>query len=159
MSAENPAYRGRVAAVVLGLVILCSGCSLSPVEVVLRVEPAALDDIRGIGEVRAESTSESEKDGSRQISHALIIDVGAASGREALDKAAGLLLSRRWKISAENRPTIVSMESSRWEDTRLILRPFHPAYFEDQPEVIEQLEESSAEVESLVHADVEKGVL
>jgi hypothetical protein len=125
----------------------------------LRVDPAALENIRGIGKVWAEVSIENERNGRSQIENLLVIDVGAASGREALDKAADLLEGRNWMIDTENRPAIVLMESANWKDAHLVLYPFHPAYFEDHPEVLGALEKASVKEESLVYLEVFEGVL
>ncbi|MEV0347596.1 hypothetical protein AB0H88_17665 [Nonomuraea sp. NPDC050680] len=156
---EKAARIGRIAATVLGAVLMASGCVFSSAKVTLRVDPAALDDVRGIGEVRAEASHESERDGKTQVSRELVIDVGATSGREALDKAADLLAARKWVITTQNRPTIVLMESARWGETYATLRPFDPAYFEDKPEVLEQLKKASVKEEPLVYLDVYEGTI
>ncbi|WP_344976383.1 hypothetical protein [Streptosporangium fragile] len=137
------------------MAILGSGCTLSPsTPSTLRVPPAALDGIRGIGRVQAEAIRENEDNGNRQIDNLLVIDVGATSGREALDKAADLLAARKWVIVAENRPTIVSMDSADWQETHLVLRPFRAYYLEDHPEVLKKMKEASVKEESLVYLEV-----
>ncbi|WP_326825435.1 hypothetical protein [Streptosporangium sp. NBC_01756] len=147
-----------MAVVVLGIALLSSGCIVSPsTSLTLRVAPAALDNIRGIGKVQAEASDENENENGRQIENLLVIDVEATSGREALGKAADLLGARKWRVVAENRPTIVSMESANWQDTHLVLRPFHPAYFEDYPDILEALKEASVKEESLVYIEVFEG--
>nr|BFE78553.1 hypothetical protein GCM10020093_011540 [Planobispora longispora] len=115
--------------------------------------PAALDSIRGIGELRAETSREDEDDGITQVENLLVISVGAIDEREALDKAASLLVARGWMIVAENRPVIVSMESVKWEHTHLALRPFSPDYLEEYPEILRKLE-IPIEGESLVYIEV-----
>ncbi|WP_344884433.1 hypothetical protein [Nonomuraea antimicrobica] len=143
-----------VAAIILGTLLLNSGCS-TPFPVVLRVPPAALDDIRSIGAVQAEFSSETGWGDGTQITNVLVVDVGVANGQAALNTAtAALLTERKWTIVTENRPTIVLMHSSQWKNTRLVLRPFHPAYFEDNPDVLASLEEASVEKRSLVFLEV-----
>ncbi|MEU7863279.1 hypothetical protein [Nonomuraea sp. NPDC049141] len=156
---EQAARIGRIATTALGAVLMASGCVSPPASVTMRVDPAALNDVRGIGEVRAEASDESERDGRTQVARDLVIDVGATSGRAALDKAADLLAARKWLIKAQNRPTIVLMESARWGETYATLRPFNPAYFEDKPEVLEQLKKASAKEESLVYLSVYEGTI
>ncbi|MEU7897672.1 hypothetical protein AB0B45_33045 [Nonomuraea sp. NPDC049152] len=109
--------------------------------------------------MQEEITTEYERNGRTQIAKMLVIDVGATSGPHALDKAAELLVARKWVISAENRPTIVSMDSARWQGTHVVVRPFAPLYFEDHPEVLERLKESSVQEESLVYLEVFHGTL
>ncbi|MEV0595675.1 hypothetical protein [Nonomuraea cavernae] len=142
-------------AAVLGLLTVVTGCLGPPASVTLRVDLAALEDVRGIGRVRAEFAHESDTEGGgTQISETMIIDVGGMNGREALDRAANLLAARDWMIEAENRPTIIGMASARWKDTYLELRPYHPAYFEDHPEVLEKIKKESIDSSSLVYLDV-----
>ncbi|MET9066098.1 hypothetical protein [Streptosporangium sandarakinum] len=139
------------------LSVLISGCMVSSSP--LRVPPPALDNVRSIGKVWAETSTENEKDGRRQIENLLIIDVGAASKREALDKASALLVARKWTVSAENRPTIVSMKCTKWKDVTLVLRPFHPAYFEEYPEILNKLKGLPTEEKSLVYIEIFDGVI
>ncbi|WP_329087696.1 MULTISPECIES: hypothetical protein [unclassified Streptosporangium] len=140
---------------VIGVILLGSGCMLSPST--LRVPAAALDSVRGIGKVEAEISIENERNNSIQIENLLVIDVKASSDREALDKAVNFLSDRNWRITGENRPVIVSLESTDWQNTNLTLRPFNPMYFEDHPNVLETLKKASIKEESLVYLEVFEG--
>lgn len=145
----------RVVITVIGVILLGSGCMLSPST--LRVPAAALDSVRGIGKVEAEISIENERNNSIQIENLLVIDVKASSDREALDKAVNFLSDRNWRITGENRPVIVSLESTDWQNTNLTLRPFNPMYFEDHPNVLETLKKASIKEESLVYLEVFEG--
>ncbi|MEU7900280.1 hypothetical protein AB0B45_46540 [Nonomuraea sp. NPDC049152] len=148
----------RIMVIILGIFIVASGCMVPPAPVVLRVDPAALDDVRGIGEVQAELNNVSDlEDGGTLISQKMIIDVGGRSGRESLDKAVDLLTARKWVIKGQNRPTIVMMATTRWNDTFLALRPYNSAYFEDNPEVLKEIKKRSINEESLVYLDISRG--
>jgi len=120
----------------------------------LRVAPAVIDNVRSMGRVELEFETESDWGSGTQVTNELVINVGAAGGREALDEAAVLLKEREWIVVAENRPTIVLMKSSRWKDVRVIVRPFHSAYFEDNPEILKRLERASVEEQSLVYLQI-----
>ncbi|MEU4410164.1 hypothetical protein AB0F88_37125 [Streptosporangium sp. NPDC023963] len=123
----------------------------------LRVPAAALDSVREIGKVEAEISIENERNNSIQIENLLVIDVEASSDREALDKAVNFLSARNWRIAGENRPVIVSLKSTDWQNTNLTLRPFNPMYFEDHPNVLETLKKASIKEESLVYLEVFEG--
>lgn len=149
-------FRGcRVTLVVLGIVILLTSC-LGSVPLILRVPSDALDSVRSIGKTKAESSFESGWGDGTQIFNLLVIDVGTASKQEAFDRAADLLGERRWVTVAENRPTIMAMDSSRWTGVRVVLRPFDASYLEDRPEVLRQLEQFPVEEGSLVYIEVSK---
>lgn len=141
--------------VLISACLLASGCMLSPST--LRVSPAALDNVRGIGKMLAETSTENATENGRQIENLLVIDVGATSDREALDKAANLLAARKWAIDGENRPTIVFMKHANWPDTHLILRPFDSMYFKDYPEILKALKETSVKEEALVYISLFEG--
>ncbi|YCK38220.1 hypothetical protein ACNF49_30480 [Actinomadura sp. ATCC 39365] len=120
----------------------------------MRVDSVLLGDVRTIGKVLAAVEGVSESDHIKQVSNLLVIDVGATSGSQALDKAVEFLIARKWAIATENRPAIVLLNSTVHKNTSVAVRPFHPAYFEDFPDVLQRLRGSSVDENSLVYLDV-----
>ncbi|MDA0635114.1 hypothetical protein ACQEUU_34075 [Nonomuraea sp. CA-218870] len=152
----NDRVRGYwVTPIAIGVVILLTSC-FGSAPLILRVPSVALESVRSIGETKAESSFESSWGNGTQIYNLLVIDVGTEGKQEALDRAANLLGERSWVTVAENRPTIISMNSSKWKGVEVVLRPFNAAYLEDYPEVLRQLEKVPVEERSLVYIEVSK---
>lgn len=51
------------------------------------------------------------------------------------------------------------MDSGKWKDAYLSLRPFSPLLFEDGSEILKALGKASIEEESLVYVEVNEGLL
>ncbi|MFD0883229.1 hypothetical protein ACFQ08_01440 [Streptosporangium algeriense] len=130
------------------------GCSSAPST--LRVPSAALDSIRSIGKTRAEISVENEGRDTTQIEHVLVIDIGSPDNRGAFDKAADLLLARKWEVVGERLPLIVLLKSPEWKNTNLTLCPYSAEELEQYPELMAQLKEPVNE-ESLVYLSVFEG--
>ncbi|MFC3982330.1 hypothetical protein [Streptosporangium jomthongense] len=138
----------------LSVILLSVGCS--SVSSTLKVPSAALESIRSIGKTRAEISVENDGRDTTQVEHLLVVDIESAGSRGAFDKAADLLLARKWTVVGERRPLIVSLKSLEWKNTHLILYPYNAKELEQYPELVDQLKEPVNE-ESLVYLSVFEG--
>ncbi|MEV4177005.1 hypothetical protein [Nonomuraea sp. NPDC049709] len=126
--------------------LFMSGCGYTT----WQVDPAVLDEVRSIGRVIGESTSDGIWEDTNDIVTTFVIDVGGESGPESVNKAIDLLGRRGWKISHTNLPTSVTMESPKWESDRLVVRPFDPVEVENEPEIKEEIKKKRARPAALV---------
>ncbi|WP_127939413.1 hypothetical protein [Nonomuraea polychroma] len=133
-------------AILLTTSLLMSGCGYTT----WQVDPAVLDEVRSIGRVIGESTSDGIWEDTNDIITTFVIDVGGKSGPESVDKTVDLLGKRGWKILRENRPTSTTMESPTWENDHLVVRPFHPAEIENEPSIQGMIKEKAPKPEALV---------
>lgn len=83
----------------------------------------------------------------------VVVDIGAKKEGDALNEAVRILERHGWRISADNRPTLVSMDSSKWVNAYLAVRPYNPAYFEYVPKALERIKQSSTKEESVVSVE------
>jgi hypothetical protein len=137
----------RLAVALAGAALLASGCGLFA-PAVYQVTPAALADIRAIGMVRGEESSEVGYAESVEISNTFVIDVGGASAEEAVAKAARLLRDHGWNVLVENQ-TGVSMRSDKW-DAYLTLVSFRPGDLAGHPAILRTLAGKSVRTDALV---------
>nr|SBO97583.1 hypothetical protein BN4615_P7099 [Nonomuraea gerenzanensis] len=135
-------------ALLLCLLPLAVGCGvlLGP----LRVDPGALDEIRAVGAVNGESEMKSDVGGRTEISNLLVVDVGAADSRGAIDKAVDLLQAREWVIEADLKPGWVLMRSERWAGTDLSIEPYDPRELHDVPDLRKALAGRTSTLERAV---------
>ncbi|MGI5284445.1 hypothetical protein ACQEVF_14025 [Nonomuraea polychroma] len=106
--------------------------------------------MRSIGRVIGESTSDGIWEDTNDIITKFVIDVGGKSGPESVDKAVDLLGKRGWKVLSENRPTSATMESPKWGNDHLVVRPFHPVEVENEPSIQGMIKKKSPKPEALV---------
>ncbi|MBB6350932.1 hypothetical protein FHU36_007504 [Nonomuraea muscovyensis] len=138
-----------LAVVLLGASLILSGCVSNRHQ----VDPAVLKDVRSIGKVIAEATSEGVVDRGVDVVNTVVVDIGAKKEGDALNEAVRILERHGWRISADNRPTLVSMDSSKWVNAYLAVRPYNPAYFEYVPKALERIKQSSTKEESVVSVE------
>lgn len=127
----------RVAAVLLAICLMVSGCGLF--HVTLQADPAVIDNVRGIGKVLGETTTEGTWEGTTEIENILVVDVGSTSSKEALNKAFHLLGERGWKVTSQNIPKRVMMESTIWEDVHLSVDISNSLDVDSYPEEIRRI--------------------
>ena len=116
----------RETAVFLSACLLASRCGLFKPEA-LRVDPGVLDDVRSIGKVLAEATTEGVAwERGTEITNRFVIDVGGVNASEALKKASDLLRKREREVVTEKIPEFVQMDSVAREDAHLTINAFNP---------------------------------
>ncbi len=86
-----------------------------------RVDSGAIRDVRSIGEVLAEATTEEYWDGLTTVIETIVVKVDAGNAEGALEKAGDLLVDRNWSAVAQRFPAWVQMESGKWEKTQISL--------------------------------------
>ncbi|MEU7833402.1 hypothetical protein [Nonomuraea sp. NPDC049129] len=123
--------RGRLALALFGVIILAAGCG-SPRT--FQVAPAVLDNVRGIGSVVEETSSQAAVDGGIEITRTLVVDVEAADAKDALNAAVERLRKREWEILAENRPVKILMKSNKWDKAHLSIATLDPEKSETAPD-------------------------
>ncbi|WP_049575075.1 hypothetical protein [Nonomuraea sp. SBT364] len=104
------------------LFVLRGGLSPAPVH---RVPPATVDQVRAIGVVRAEGSYASSEDisggDSTSIVHTLVLDVASARAGQTIDRTAGLLTGRGWKLLDKNRFGASLRDTSAETETLVIV--------------------------------------
>ncbi|GGP06594.1 hypothetical protein [Nonomuraea glycinis] len=110
--------------------------------------------MRGIGVLKAGTTSRSYVNGRTEITNILVVDVGTMNPRDALDKAVDSLRELEWTTIAENRPIRVLMKSGKFSDVHASIAPFDPIYHKTEPEILRALAGESGEREALVSLNV-----
>lgn len=133
-------------AILLTASLLMSGCGYTTSQ----VDPAVLEEVRSVGKVIGESTSEGIWEDTNDIITMFVIDVGGKSGPGSVNRAIDLLGRRGWKILRTNLPTSVTMESPKWGTDQLVVRPFDPVEVENEPEIQEEIRKKSAKPAALV---------
>jgi hypothetical protein len=83
---------------------------------VIKIDPAAVTDVRAIGRLVAQTTTDPYDQDTVQVVEILVLDVGASDFSEALTVARARLQQKGWNVSASG-DIIVTMESSRWKGT------------------------------------------
>jgi hypothetical protein len=119
-----------------------------------QVDPVIIKEVRGIGVLKAETTSQSYVNGRTEITNVIVVDVGTMNSREALDKVVDGLRKLEWTIIAENRPIRVLMKSGKFPDAHASIAPFDPIYHKTEPEILKALAGESGEREALVSLNV-----
>jgi hypothetical protein len=167
---EDHVLRGRMrrlAALLVGAVSITTGCAANDptayqmttathqeAPATYQVPPAALDEVRSIGLVQAESSVEVDIDDSAEFANTFVIDVGSASANAAIAKSADLLRERGWKILGKERPWFIMMKSTKW-NTFLAIESFQPVHLTSHPDILEALKDKSAKTEASVIINVE----
>ncbi|MEU7859857.1 hypothetical protein [Nonomuraea sp. NPDC049141] len=136
----NGGVRSVLTLILLSSCLLLSGCGSTRFQVDSRV----LDDVRSIGKVVAETTSEGDAGGDIEVTNTQVVHVATTKKGNALDEAVKILARRGWNISADNRPTLVGLDSANQPHAYLAISPFDAAYFEDDPQVLERAKKSLA---------------
>ncbi|MFE3455873.1 hypothetical protein ACFXJ8_43945 [Nonomuraea sp. NPDC059194] len=77
---------------------------------------------RAIGRLAA-STTQATWDNVDHIRDVLVIDVGTQNSLLALLEARKSLEGRGWVVLTSHIPELVQMESTKWENVRLVIRP------------------------------------
>ncbi|MFI7700344.1 hypothetical protein [Nonomuraea sp. NPDC049480] len=108
--------------IALCVLILVTECG-SWFQGTIRADAGAVDEVRGIGRVVAQTTADPIYGDTIQIEDVLIMDVGAPSFEMAMDSARKLLERRGW-TTMDKLVTYVSMKSTRWGGTSLTIDPF-----------------------------------
>lgn len=133
-------------AILLTASLLMSGCGYTT----WQVDPAVLDEVRSIGRVIGESTSDDIWEDTNDIITTFVIDVGGKSSPESVAKAIDLLGKRGWKILHSNLPTSLTMESPKWGTDDLVVRPFDPVEVENEPAIQGEIKKKSTRPAALV---------
>lgn len=82
----------------------------------LSVDPAAVEEVSGIGTVVARTEDDPMYENTILVLENMLIDVGASGGDEALEIARGRLEQRGWKVVGSSYK-VLFLESARWEGT------------------------------------------
>jgi hypothetical protein len=154
MSRSRPSLEIRqsnlltVAVSIASVLLLVGGCGWF--QGPSQVDPVILKEVRGIGVLKAETTSRSSVNGRTEITNIIVVDVGTMNSRDALDKAVDSLRKREWTIIAENRPIRALMKSGKFSDVHVSIAPFDPIYHKAEPEILKTLAGESVKREALV---------
>ncbi|MEV0228094.1 hypothetical protein [Nonomuraea sp. NPDC050786] len=160
---KDHALRGkawRLVALLVAVVFFAAGCGAKDLTAhqmataTYRVTPAALDDIRSIGLVQAESSVEVDMDESVAVTNTFVIDVGSASANAATAKSASLLRERGWEIIGKERPWFITMKSTKW-DAFLAIDSFQSVHLASHPDILKALKDKSANTKASVIINVE----
>ncbi|MEV7006651.1 hypothetical protein [Streptosporangium sp. NPDC051022] len=137
-------------AALLSADLLVAGCSAA-----LQVNPAALDDVRGIGKVLGEVTTEGIWSNTKEVINKLAIDTGSANSREAINKAGDLLRKRKWVAVSQSTSEFMQMKSTVWDGVYLTIFPFDSSEIELYPEKAQEaIKKASAGSEALLAVSV-----
>ncbi|MEU4228457.1 hypothetical protein AB0F17_29540 [Nonomuraea sp. NPDC026600] len=136
----------------LCLAALVVGCGW--LQGTVRVDPAILVEVRAIGTVSGESEMQSDVNGRAEITNFLVIDIGVADSRDAVEKAVKKLQAQEWVIEAENKPVRVLMKSNRWAGAQLSITPYDPINLHDVPDLQKALAGKAPKEKGLVIIDV-----
>jgi hypothetical protein len=121
---SNEYSGGMVARIMLGMALAVGGLAISACglwQSTARVDPGLVAEMRTLGRVVANTTSEWYYDGDHDIFAILVIDVGATDADRALDQVVERLELHGWKTSTSSRH-FVSMESRQWP-ARIFVEP------------------------------------
>ncbi|MGW4799374.1 hypothetical protein ACWEPC_43870 [Nonomuraea sp. NPDC004297] len=103
--------------VMLCMLITVSGCDAAWLpETVIKVDPAAISEVRSIGRVVARTTADPFYERTVQVIEILVFDFDAPDYSQALSEARGLLRKRGWSEIFTDEYGAV-MESDRWRGT------------------------------------------
>lgn len=117
-----PGILVRPILICLCTLILASGCG-SLFVTTIRVEEDAVDEVRSIGRIVAETTQDPIYRDTVQIDNILILDVGAPSFKRGVSIAESRLEKHGWEVDSKI-PAFTDMKSTRWKDTSLTVRPY-----------------------------------
>ncbi|WP_405084025.1 hypothetical protein [Microbispora sp. NBC_01389] len=101
------------------MLAVLAGCWLSPS--ISRVRPPVVDDVRRIGGIVVDTTSEFSWEGHTTVTNVLVVDTRNTDNRKALETAVALAKGLGWAVDSQRLPDWVSMRSDRWENTQLSL--------------------------------------
>lgn len=90
----------------------CSGKSQTLKE--LRVDPAALAEVRNIGRVVAQDTTYPVYDGTAEVTHVLIIDTGVSGYAAAAEEISKRLRSLGWVVT-DSGGISTRLKSAKWK--------------------------------------------
>jgi hypothetical protein len=113
-----------LARIMLGMALAVSGLMIAACglwQTTRRVDPGLVAEMRTLGRVVAETTSEWYCDGVDDISAILVVDVGATDADRGLDQVVKGLELHGWKTLTSSLD-LVSTESSPWP-TRVFVKP------------------------------------
>ncbi|MFF4617720.1 hypothetical protein [Nonomuraea jabiensis] len=107
------------------LAMLCvlatiSACTSWLPEKVIKVDPAAINEVRSIGRVVARTTADPQYKRTTQVIEILVFDLNAPNFTEALSVARGRLEQHGWSVIG-SADVPIEMESSRWKGTTVRL--------------------------------------
>ncbi|MEU1878493.1 hypothetical protein ABZ470_14375 [Streptosporangium sp. NPDC020072] len=137
-----------VAVVFLGACLLTSGCGVFSGKT--QVDPAVLDEVRGIGKVLGEDTDEGDYGAGIEVTNLLVIDVGGVNGPDASRKARDLLSDRKWVVVREVAPEGVEMRSNAWKGVYLDFQPLYSEERRTYPDGISKAIKASTRPETLL---------
>ncbi|GAA0982766.1 hypothetical protein GCM10009555_053220 [Acrocarpospora macrocephala] len=86
-----------------------------------RVDPGVLSDVRGIGKVVAQATTEYTWEGLTTITDIVVLDVGDVTGEQAVPRASDSLVARGWTINIDRLPESMSMDSPAPENAKVYI--------------------------------------
>ncbi|MEU6790306.1 hypothetical protein ABZ907_01290 [Nonomuraea wenchangensis] len=116
----------RVTVMALCVLMLAAGCGSLFLHTV-RAEAEAVDEVRSIGRVVAQTTEDPQYRDTIQIDDILMLDMNATTFDTATDEACRLLERRGWVLTDKVPSHHLRMASTRWEDTSLTIYPFDQA--------------------------------
>ncbi|MFI6634743.1 hypothetical protein ACIBI7_38170 [Nonomuraea fuscirosea] len=106
----------RILFAMLCLLVAVTGCDAAWLpQKVIKVDPAAVDEVRSIGHVVAQTTVDPFYERTVQVNNVLVFDFNVSDFPQALREARGLLRKLGWsEISSVDG--VVQMESDRWRN-------------------------------------------
>ncbi|NBE91859.1 hypothetical protein FE391_00720 [Nonomuraea sp. KC401] len=112
----------KTAIIVVNILVLATGCGLWPHKTI-RAEAGAVDEVRSIGRVAAQTTEDPLYGDTVQVDDILIMDVEASSFEEGVSAAREQLEQRGW-VTTFKGVAFTEMRSNRWKGASLTIRPF-----------------------------------
>ncbi|MEV3987205.1 hypothetical protein [Nonomuraea sp. NPDC049758] len=147
--------RWLVVSLLAAVTTLTMGCETTrSTTATYQVTPAALDEVRSIGTVQAESAVEIDMDDTTDIMNTFVIDVGEASANAATGRSAKLLQKLGWEVMGEQRPWFVTMKSTKL-GALLTIDSFQAVHLASHPGMADTLKNGSIETDTSVIVKVE----
>jgi hypothetical protein len=118
-----------------------------------QVSPAALDEIRHIGIVRAEVSSEIDYDGNLELANTFVIEMGRMGAKESIDKAVKIFRKNGWEVLGK-KGAMASMKSTKW-NAHLVLYLYDKVNLVHYPTIPKNLYGNSPGMANLVIVSVD----
>jgi hypothetical protein len=132
----------------LCVLLALAGCGTQWFTRRIEVDTAAVDEVRGIGGVVAQTVADPVYEGTVEVTAILIMDVGAGRFKEAHDVALGRLRQRGWTIASGGDADSALMKSAKWKDVILRIGRFRG--FEEYGATLEP------KIDKVLHSDSSK---
>jgi hypothetical protein len=118
------AWSGKASGMIVRcLIVLSVVSSLTACGGEKHVDPAAIAEVRSVGHVLAEATSEwywgDQGPRVTSFNKTFIVDMTSRSSAFALDRARALLVERGWKVDFSTKDGALYLRSEKWADLQL----------------------------------------